>query len=373
MVGGYANAASWASARASGSGYDTWVSLRLQRLVRPVAPFVLVWCALGFVARWLGLGRGIVQDGSQVAFIPTWFLAVYILVVLLAPAMHALWVRFGMTSFWALALGAAVVDAVAHGTGVDQVRWINYALVWLALHQVGFAWRDGTLSEPRRAFSFALGGLTALVVLRGLACYPVSMVTVPGEPAANSNPPTLALLALGVTHAGIALAMEAPARRLLERAALWTFTVFVNGVIMSLYLWHATVMILVVAIAELPGGIGLRFVPNSATWWASRPLWLLALGVVLAGFVAVFGRFEGPPRGGAAPTPAWRSVPGALAVCVGLLGLAAAGIGSRGVFGVRIWPVLVALVGILFVAGGRSSDGYPSSGLPAGGGSGHGP
>lgn len=349
VVGGYANAASWESARSSGRGYGAWVGRRLQRLVRPVAPFILVWCALGLVARWLGLGHAIVREGSRAAFIPTWFLAVYVLVVLSAPGMHRLWRRFGMSSFWAMALGAAIVDVVARGSGVEEVRWINYSVVWLALHQVGFAWRDGTLAEPRRALSFALGGLTALVVLRGLADYPVSMVTVPGETAANSTPPTLALLALGVTHAGIALAMERPARRLLEGAALWTFTVFVNGIIMTLYLWHATVMILVVAVAELPGGIGLRFVPNSAAWWASRPLWLLALGIVLAGFVAVFGRFEGQRRATASPAPWWRSVLGAAAVCVGLLALAAVGIGGDGPLGIRVWPVFVVLVGILLV------------------------
>lgn len=359
VVGGYANAASWESARASEQGYDAWVSRRLQRLVRPVAPFVLVWCALGLVARWLGLGREIVRGGSQVAFIPTWFLAVYVLVVLLAPTMHRLWRRFGMSSFWALALGAAVVDAVARGSGIEGVRWINYALVWLALHQVGFAWRAGTLSEPRRAFSFALGGLTALVVLRGLASYPVSMVTVPGETAANSNPPTLALLALGVTHAGIILALERPARRLLEGAVVWTFTVFVNGVIMTLYLWHATVMIVLVAVAELPGGIGLHLEPNSAAWWLSRPLWLLVLGLALAGFLAVFGRFEGQPGVGPAPIPAWRSVLGALAVCVGLLALAAGGIGGDGPMGVRAWPVLVVLAGILAVTARRRSAPEP--------------
>lgn len=361
VVGGYANAASWESARSSGHGYNAWVTRRLQRLVWPVAPFVLGWCALGFVARWLGLGREIVRGGSQAAFLPTWFLAVYVLVVLLAPAMHRLWRRFGMSSFWALALAAAVVDAVARGSGVEEVRWINYVTVWLAIHQLGFAWRDGTLAEPRRAFSFALGGLTALVVLRGLAAYPVSMVTVPGETAANSNPPTLALLALGVTHTGIALAMERPARRLLEGAVLWTFTVFVNGVIMTLYLWHATVMILVVAVAELPGGIGLRFVPNSAEWWASRPLWLLALGIVLAGFVTVFGRFEGQRRAAGSPTPAWRSVVGAVAVCVGLLALAAGGIGGDGPLGVRVWPVFVVLAGILLVTDG---DGHRGPGDP---------
>jgi fucose 4-O-acetylase-like acetyltransferase len=349
MVGGYANAASWESARAAGRGYDAWLSRRLQRLIRPVVPFVLVWWAGGFAARWLGLGREIVTTGSRAAFLPTWFLAFYVVVVVLAPAMHRWWSRLGMTSFWTLVLGAVVVDVVARSTGFAEVRWLNYGFVWLAIHQLGFAWRDGTLSEPVRALSFALAGFAALVALRGLAGYPVSMVTVPGEAAANSNPPTLALLALGVTHTGLALTLERPARGLLERPHVWTTTVFVNGVIMTLYLWHATVMVLLVGIAELPGGVGLRFVPNTLGWWASRPVWLLVLSLALAGVVAAVGIVEAHPQAAKSPPASWRSVAGALAVCAGLLALAGAGIGGGGPLGVRLWPVLLCVVGALLV------------------------
>jgi len=356
VVGGYANAASWESSREAGSTYGTWLSRRLQRLVRPVAPFLLVWCALGFSARWLGLSRELVRDGSEVAFVPTWFLAVYVIVVVLAPAMYGIWRRFGLTSFWALVAGAAVVDAVTRGTDLDAVRWLNYVFVWLAIHQLGYAWRDGTFAEPKRAVSFALGGFAALVVLEGLASYPVSMVTVPGERVANSNPPTLALLALGVTHTGIVLALEAKVRPLLERLSVWAAAVSINEVIMTLYLWHATVMVLLVAIAELPGGVGLRFVPNTAAWWATRIPWLVLLTVSLAGFVAVFGRIEAGRTAPEHAPRAWRSVLGAVALCVGLVLLSAGGIGGQDVLSVRPIPVLLTLTGVLLVAAGRGES-----------------
>jgi fucose 4-O-acetylase-like acetyltransferase len=355
VVGGYANAASWESAREAGSGYGLWLSRRLQRLVRPVVPFLLVWCALGLSARWLGLSRQLVRDGSEAAFVPTWFLAVYVLVVVLAPAMHRVWRRFGLTSFWALVAAAAVVDAVTRGTDVDAVRWLNYVFVWLAIHQLGYAWRDGTFAEPRRAASFALGGFAALVVLEALASYPVSMVTVPGERVANSNPPTLALLALGVTHTGIVLALEARVRPLLDRIAVWAAVASINAVIMTLYLWHATVMVLLVGIAELPGGIGLRFVPDTAAWWATRLPWVMVLTTVLTGFVAVFGRVEAGRTPPAHAPPAWRSVLGAVALCVGLVILSAGGIGGEDVLSVRPIPVLLTLGGVLLVAVGTGA------------------
>lgn len=372
IVGGYANAASWESARRSGTGYGEWVSHRLQRLAGPVLPFILIWCGLGLAARWLGVGEDLVMSGSRAAFLPTWFLAVYVLVVALAPAMHRAWERFGMTSFWALVLVAALVDALARTTGLGTVRWINYAVVWLAIHQLGFAWRDGALSKPIRAASFALGGLASLVVLRGLASYPTSMVTVPGDAAANSNPPTLALLALAVTHMGVALAFEERGRRLLRRTPVWTATVLINAVIMTLYLWHTTVMVLLVAVAELPGGAPLRLVPNTLAWWASRPVWLLILALGLALCVAAFGRYETPPDPGPGAPPAWRSVLGAVALGAGLLGLAAGGIGSANALGVRLLPVLSCLAGVRLIRGrrgaGRASRRPSDGGVPCWGG-----
>jgi fucose 4-O-acetylase-like acetyltransferase len=353
VVGGYANAASWEAARANGVAYGVWVSRRLQRLVRPVIPFLLVWCALGLSARWLGLSRDVVRNGSEAAFVPTWFLAVYLIVVVLAPPMHRLWRRFGMTSFWAFVVGAAAIDTLARATAIEAIPWINYIFVWLAIHQLGYAWRDGMFSRPYRAVSFALGGLAALIVLVGLASYPVSMVTVPGERAANSNPPTLALLALGVMHAGTALALEERAGKLLERLSVWAVVVFVNGVVMTLYLWHATVMVLLLGVAEPPGAVGLRFVPDTLAWWVTRIPWLLLLAVGLAGFVAIFGRVEMHRRGSDEAPPAWRSVAGAVALCVGLATLSAGGIGGEGHLGVRPGPVLLALAGTLLAVAGR--------------------
>jgi fucose 4-O-acetylase-like acetyltransferase len=356
VVGGYANAASWESARIGGVGYGAWVSRRLQRLVRPVVPFLLVWCALGLSARWLGVSQDVVRSGSEAAFVPTWFLAVYVIVIVLAPAMHHSWRRLGMTSFWALVVGAAAIDTLARATGAEAVPWLNYAFVWLAIHQLGYAWREGMFVQPHRAISFALGGLAALVVLVGLASYPVSMVTVPGERAANSNPPTLALLALGVMHAGVAMALEPRARRMLERLRVWTVVVLLNGVVMTLYLWHATVMVLFVSVAELPASVGQLLVPDTTAWWITRIPWVLLLAVGLAGFVAVFGRVETRrPRSAPSP-PAWRSIAGALALCVGLATLSAGGIGGEGGFGIRSGPVLLTLVGALLAAVGTDEQ-----------------
>ncbi len=355
LVGGYANGVSWEATRRAGRGYDAWIAARLQRLVLPVVPLLVVWSALAVAGRWLAVPEAMIRIGSQVAFIPTWFLAVYVMVVVAAPATHWLWRRYGMVSFWVLAGGAVAVDALAFSTGWGLLRWANYAFVWLGVHHVGYLWRDGRIAGPARALLWAAGGLGVLVVLVTAASYPLSMITVPGEEMSNSRPPTLALLALGVFHAGLVLAAEAPARRWLQGGRTWTATVFVNGTIMTLYLWHATAMVLLVGLAYWAGGVGLRSTPGSGDWWAERPAWLLLLGVALAALVAIFGRFEqmGRVRPDAPPS-AWRSVAAATAVCVGLAALALGGIGHSDGSGLRIVHVGLVLVGAGLIGSGRA-------------------
>jgi fucose 4-O-acetylase-like acetyltransferase len=346
VVGGYANAASWEGARRSGGGYAWWIARRLRRLVRPVVPMVLAWCGIAIAAPHIGLSARSIEISSQVAFVPTWFLAVYVLVVVVAPATHAAWRRFGMASFWALATGAAAVDAAWLSIGHDPLSWANYAFVWLAVHQLGYAWHDGRLAGPARPLLCAAGGLAALALLVALAPYPVSMITVPGEEISNSSPPTLALLALGVFHVGLVLTLEVPAHRWLRRARIWTAIIFVNGAIMTLYLWHATVMILLVELAYLLAGAALALEPNSRMWWATRPLWILTLLAMLSPFVLLLGRFEASWRPSATVPATWRSLAGAVAVCAGLAALAISGIGAPAS---AFWRVLPTLAGALLL------------------------
>jgi fucose 4-O-acetylase-like acetyltransferase len=363
MMGGYANAASWSSYRSEGEGYAAWVSRRLRRLVGPVVPVILAWSVLVPVGRWLGLSARIVEFGSMLALRPLWFLAAYVLVVVIAPFTHALWERYGIASFWTFVLAAVVVEVVSVLPELGAAHWLNYAFVWLAFHQFGCAWRYGGIGGPRRSLALAAASFVILLVLRAVAGYPVSMVTVPGDPATNTNPPSLALLALGITHGGIVLALEAPAKRWLRNLRVWTATIAVNAVIMTIYVWHVTAMVLLVALLEGPGGVGLRLTPNSPEWWLTRPLWVAALLVLLALAVAALGRLETiAPRSAGRPVPsAGRSIAGALAVSAGLAWLSAEGTGATDGLAFNAVPVAITLAGaLLILTRGRRSAGGAS-------------
>ena len=349
LVGGYVNGLGWQSAQLRQEDYASWLTGRLQRLIVPVLPVLAVWTLFGLAAVFFDADRALLKIASQFALLPAWFLVVYILVVLLVPLSHRAWQRYGFHSFWALVAAAVLVDLLALGVGWRIIGWLNYLFVWLAIHQLGFAWQAGRIAAPRRCLHWAGGGLAALIALVSLGPYPISMVSVRGDEISNSLPPTVTLLALGVCQSGLLLALEKPARRLLERGALWTATVLINGMIMTIFLWHVTALLLISGLALLTG-IGLTFFPGTADWWLTRPLWIAAVAVALIPFAALFTRFERIGQAQrAAPPPPWRLLLGCALVCLGLATLTLRGIPTETWPGINLLSLGLPFVGAALV------------------------
>ncbi len=349
FVGGYANGASWHAALRDKKTYSDWLAVRLQRLVLPVLPLVVVWAIVGASASQLGVSAGIIRVGSQLALVPIWFLVVYAVVVLMVPLTYAAWQKFGFLSFWALAALAVVDDVLFLAQDMPEVGWANYAFIWLAVHQLGYAWYRGTFSRRWRALVL---GLTSLLLLIGLVesgTYPISMVSVPGDAFSNSFPPKLPMLLLGIAQSGMLLFFEATLGRWLARPSVWTATIVVNGMIMTIYLWHVTAAAFVVGFALLLslvgfGTMGLGIEPGSGAWWAVRAVWMLLYCAALLALLPIVSRFE---HGHAVPrsVAGWRRVTGALVVCTGLAALALGGVGGEGWFGLRIYALLLPFIG----------------------------
>jgi fucose 4-O-acetylase-like acetyltransferase len=358
LVGGFGNSGSWRAHRSRGGRYGGWLGARLQRLVLPAVPLVVVWSTFALVARSAGMDGSLLRLGSQVALIPLWFLAVYVLVVALTPVMLTLWERHGMASVAGLAAAALLVDVARFHT-TEPVGWLNFLFVWAALHQLGFAWRDGRIGGPRRSLMIAGAGLVVLAALIWVGPYPVSMVGVPGAEASNNSPPTLALVALGVTQMGLALAFEGRAKRWLARPRPWAATIAVNGSIMTIYLWHLTAMVAVVGLGFAAGGIGLATAPATAAWWAGRPLWMAALTIATLPFLARFTRYERRPTG--EPLRAAVSLTAAAAACVGFAAIAGGGIADADSWlrPAAVAPVLAA--GVLLIRRPATPGGRPTS------------
>jgi Acyltransferase family len=357
LVGGFSNGISWAANSRKGGTYSAWYSGRLQRLINPVLPLFLIWTLFALFGTAAGVDRKIVALAAQLALIPVWFLAVYLMVAAVVPFTHAAWKRYGMLSFWVLMSSAVAIDVASLKFGVPYINFLNFGFVWLAVHQLGYAWSEGHFARPPRAFAWGVGGLSALGLLVGLGPYPVAMIGVPGEGLSNSMPPTLALLSLGIAQTGFALALEPAARRMLDNIKVWTAVVLLNGMIMTVYLWHLTAFVLVLVAAWLLGGVGLAVEPGSSAWWLARPIWFALYIATLFPLIAKFARFERAGKGAQSEVPHWRLITGLLLVCAGLAASAAVSIASPlGVTGVRLWVVALPFIGAAFVGFGPVHD-----------------
>lgn len=344
LVGGYANALSWCSAQAKGIGYAGWLRARLRRLGTPVIPLLLVWLALASIAYAAGVPGGTLRTASQVALVPTWFLAAYVMVVALAPPALALWERAGWWAVVGLLAVGGLVDFVSIRSGSELVGFPNYVIVFGAVHMIGFAWLDGRLPGIRIRLLLAVLGAVGLALLVGLGPYPVSMVGLDDATLNNSFPTRVTLGFLGLLQGGLLLALEPALARWLRRDRPWRFTILVNARIMTLYLWHLTAMVVVIGAALAMGGFGLRSEPLSGLWWATRPVWWLVLAIVTVGFIAVFGRFERPTKDVRPAPPMWLAIVACVAMCAGLGVMAMFGIVDKG--GVNWWWPLVPIAGL---------------------------
>jgi hypothetical protein len=172
------------------------------------------------------------------------------------------------------------------------------------------------------------------------------LVGVPSDEVSNTLPPKVPLLALAAAQIGLVLTFEGPMRRWLQRRVPWALTILINGMIMTIFLWHSTVMMLLVGLAfwVMPGVLAAH--PGSAGWWWTRPIWLAVYGVMTLPFLLAFARFERPRSGETIrPVPVWLQLFGCAAACTGLAMLALDGIGGDGWLGLRWSPLLTPLIG----------------------------
>src|SRR5215475_4944320 len=255
LVGGYANGISWRAARRDRKSYAAWLEGRLRRLVWPILPLLAVWVGIVAIEYARGVRPELIRYGSQVAFIPIWFLAVYIMIVLLVPAMEAAWTRFGVRSFWALTAAAIVVDILYFVGGLRWLGFVNYLFVWGAISLLGYAWLDDRFPSRRMLLLCAALALAVLLLLVLEGAYPVSMVSDPAEPVSNTTPPKVTLIALAIMQGGVLFALQAAARRWLNGRSAWTATVLINANIMTLFIWHLTATTLVILGSYLAGGV----------------------------------------------------------------------------------------------------------------------
>lgn len=326
LVGGFSNLVAWRSAERKNLSYGDFLRTRIIRLMRPTGIFIGAWTVVALAVRTIA-PDSFDQLGMATALLakPLWFLAVYVLVVALAPLMLRLHERYGGRALAGMAFSAALVDVAHIGLDVPLIGYLNFAFVWLFAHQLGFFYGDGTLTRlsKRALLGIAAGSLTGLAVLTGSGIYSPSMVGMETNATSNNSPPTICLIVLTLWLTSAAMLIRPAAAVWLERRKVWATVVAANSMIMTIFLWHLTAALVAVMVLFPLGFPQPR--GGSALWWAWRPVWLATLTMVLAGFVAVFARFERPRSVEPATRPGISSrgvTIGVLTLVVGLAGLA---------------------------------------------------
>lgn len=349
LVGGYVNAISWVDHRASGETWAGWARGRALRLLWPAAVYVAVAVVAVSAARLAGVGRVALAEAAWFVALQLWFLPVYLLLILLTPAMLAAHRRWGLAVPVLMAAGAGAVNAAAIGWHVPVIGFLNYLLVWGSMHQWGFGWREGWLGGQRwHAYALAGVGLVALALLLSVGPFPIDMIGA-GGPVQNTSPPSVALLALAAVQSGLLIAVELAGRRMMAAAGRWRVVSRLNDATMTVYLWHMAPVV-VVAVALYPAGLAPQPGVGSWQWWALRPAWFAVLALVLVPVTIGVMRLERPlarlPAGNAAMAGWWPQallLAGIAGSMVGLARLAIAGFAPSG-----SPPVLVL---VIFAAG----------------------
>jgi hypothetical protein len=354
LVAGYAAAVSWGHRRAGDAmSRQMWVRHRLARVLGPSAVYVAVVSVLVVASGAAGAARSTLEYAGWAVAMHLWFLAVYLILVVLTPIAMAAQRRWGLLAPAALASGLVVVDIATLAGHIPFLNWLNYLFCWGLLYQIGIAWQSDCLAGVRAAL-LAAGSACALWLLIGLGPYPISMIGVPGQAVQNTEPPSAAMLAFGCAQAGLAIAFAPAVNSMLRGGTFQRVLSRANNNVMALYLWHM-IPVVIVAVTAYPAGLLPQPDEGDAQWWLARLEWVAILSVVTAAELALlwWGRsfFAAPLPDLTVPTGGWAEpvrLSGTLMASYGLAFLAAKGFAPDGHF-----PWLTALiftVGVLLVA-----------------------
>ncbi|HEY4225070.1 MAG TPA: acyltransferase [Pseudolysinimonas sp.] len=294
VVGGFASLTAWRSLGRRGGGAADYVKTRVLRLAQPAFPLFVFYVVVVGIATLIGIDPELLGPVVLGAGSPLWFLAAYGLCQAMVPFAAHWHARSPKLTLLVLLLGAIVVDAARYSSGIDAFGLLNLFFVWVLIQQFGFWYADGWFD--RRAWwqllLIALASWATLFPMVIWGPYSPDMLT-------NLNPPTVPLIALGLSQACVLRLLRPALAALMRTRGARTAVFLVGSRLMTIYLWHLPIIIILAGVALLVPGASPE--PGSAAWWWSRiPVYLIVLALLFALSLLV-GRWEQPREVG--PTP----------------------------------------------------------------------
>lgn len=309
VVGGFAGMTAWRRLRRRGGTAADFVRSRVLRLARPALPLLLVAAVALAIATAAGAPPALVSAVAIGVGSPLWFIAAYTVCQALVPVLATWHERNRWAPVLVLLAGVIVVEVLRFTVrghvdlrcadvdvrlDGDSIGLVNLLFVWPLVQQLGFWYADGWF-DRRGRWQLVLLGLAAWAALIPMVLagpYSPDMLT-------NLNPPTLPLVALGLSQACALRLLRPVLARLMRTRGAKAIVLLVGTRLMTIYLWHLPIIIALAGLALLVPGASPQ--PGSASWWWTRiPVYLVVLGLLL-GLSFLIGRFEAPREVG--PTP----------------------------------------------------------------------
>jgi peptidoglycan/LPS O-acetylase OafA/YrhL len=315
VLGGFSSATQWTKLRSRGVPAHTYFAMRLRRLLPPALGAIAVTAAALLALDAAGLPDDMVATAGFRLSQPLWFLGVYLLCTGLVPLMTALHRAAPRSTFAGLAALVIGVDVARGVTGIAGLGFANLLFVWLLVQQLGFWLAEGRFDRVSRGrlVVIAASALGVLAALCAGGVYSFDLLQ-------NLNPPTFALVLLGVAQLAVFQLVRPALRHLHARRSVASAVGAINARAMTIYSWHMLVLIGLAGVLLVLVGEALP-APLTDAWWATRGAWLVTVGVVVTLVVAVAGRLETAPTRSARP---WGFAQHPAAATVALLAAAGA-------------------------------------------------
>ncbi len=288
FVGGYSNLMAWKRRKEQGHSVVRFVWSRVKQLAIPSLALAGTWILLGIVVvrefdvEWA-------QRGVILVISPLWFIAAYLIIIVLFPVFLWLHERFDAVMLIWLAGAAWLVDITRFKHDLLSVGFINMVLVWGFCHQLGFFYERIINAGRQVAWALVSAGLLGLSAAVYSGIYPGSMVGVPGDKFSNMGPPTMCIVALVMLQAGIAALLHKSVVYKLETSQRWArFSELIGRFSMPLFLFHTTGLVIAMFIGSKLGFYSKR--EPDLRWWLFRPVSFIGPLLCTAPVIWLFGR-----------------------------------------------------------------------------------
>ncbi len=265
---------------------------RLRSLLAPVGIFVGSWLAAVTLLPRVGVPSEALHTAARIVVQPLWFLAVYLVLIALAPTLvRGIARRGGLAVVGILGFAAFVFDAARWVSGSTLLGWPNLVVAWAVPFALGISYAmaraAGRDISQLLAGALVVVGSAATIALIVLGPYPASLIGMPGQAISNLGPPTAPVVTFAVAQIGAALVLRSQLGRLSGSRVVAQ----VSAHSMPLYLWHLTAIFIVAGVVLL--GLGQELsTPWTWAWWTTRPALFGACFVTLTALVAATTRLQ---------------------------------------------------------------------------------